>query len=118
MHRLRRVRVHLPTGALHYEDIDGQRIMKELHTSVRLLPCRACGRDFATEKQIARVKERLNLSEEAAGTCPTCRARAFRGTVEQVLRQNGKGEVRTRGKDLAGVSLVRTSNLPNHEELR
>ncbi len=74
-----------PTGALHYEDVDGQRIMKELKTAVPLLRCRVCGRGFATVKQVARVGERLNLPNELAATCPACRGSEFRGVMERTL---------------------------------
>lgn len=74
-----------PTDALHYEDIDGQRIMKELKTTLPLLKCRVCGRPFATEKQVARIRERLNLPDELAETCPSCRGSEFRGAMEQTL---------------------------------
>lgn len=74
-----------PTDALHYEDVDGRRIMKELHTEVPLEACHVCGRPFASEKQIARVRERLNLPDELAATCPACRGRDFRGAMERTL---------------------------------
>ena len=74
-----------PTDALHYEDIDGQRVMKELKTTLPLLRCRVCGRPFATEKQIARVRERLNLPDELAETCPSCRGSEFRDVMERTL---------------------------------
>jgi len=74
-----------PTDALHYEDIDGQRVMKELKTTLPLLKCRVCGRPFATEKQVARIRERLNLPDGLAETCPSCRGSEFRGVMEQTL---------------------------------
>jgi len=74
-----------PAGALHYEDIDGERIMKELNTRMPLFKCRACGQPFATEKQIAGVRERLNIEDELAETCPRCRGSEFRGIMEEVL---------------------------------
>lgn len=74
-----------PTGALSYEDVDGERLMKELKTRVPMVRCRACGSFFATEKQIARIRERLNLPDELAEMCPRCRGTEFRGTVEKCL---------------------------------
>lgn len=74
-----------PTGALHYEDIDGERIMKELNTRMPLFKCRLCGRPFATEKQISKVREQLNIPDELAETCPRCRGSEFRGLMEQIL---------------------------------
>ncbi len=74
-----------PTGALHYGDVDGERIMKELNTRMPLFKCRVCGQPFATEKQIARVRERLNIPDELAETCPRCRGSGFRDAMEKVL---------------------------------
>ncbi|OFX14845.1 MAG: hypothetical protein A2Z18_03850 [Armatimonadetes bacterium RBG_16_58_9] len=74
-----------PTGALHYEDIDGCRIMKELNTRVPMVACRCCGKFFATEAQIAKVRQRLKLPDELADTCPRCRGTEFRGTLEKCL---------------------------------
>lgn len=74
-----------PTGALHYEDIDGERIMKELHTRMPLFKCRVCGRPFATEKQIAKMRERLKIPKELAETCPRCRGTEFRSVMERTL---------------------------------
>ena len=86
-----------PTGALSYKDIDGERIMKELNTRVPLIRCRACGSFFATEKQIARIRERLNLPPELAETCPRCRGTEFRQTVERCLASTGAALGDTRG---------------------
>ncbi|HUT24651.1 MAG TPA: 2Fe-2S iron-sulfur cluster-binding protein [Sumerlaeia bacterium] len=74
-----------PTGALHYEDVGGLRLMKELQTEIPLASCRSCGEPFATEQQIARVQERLNLPKEVAETCPRCRGTQHRRAMEKVL---------------------------------
>jgi NADH dehydrogenase/NADH:ubiquinone oxidoreductase subunit G len=74
-----------PTGALHYEDIGGERVMQELKTRMPLAVCRVCGEEFATEKQLACIQERLNIPEELAATCPKCRGREFRVTLEKCL---------------------------------
>lgn len=74
-----------PTDALHYEDIDGKRIMKELNTSVPMVECRVCGDYFAAVDQIAKVRERLKLPDELAETCPHCRGKEFRQTLERHL---------------------------------
>ena len=79
-----------PTGALHFEDVDGRRVMKELHTTVLMVACRECGLPYASAKQIEKVKSRLKLSDEAAALCPSCRARAFGGRVEQILAKDRK----------------------------
>jgi len=79
-----------PTGALHFEDVDGRRLMKELHTEVPMVACRECGLPYTSAKQIEKVKSRLRLSDEAAALCPPCRARAFGGRVERILAKDRK----------------------------
>lgn len=79
-----------PTGALHYEDVDGNRVFKELNTSVPMRLCRACGRPFAPEKLIARVQECLNMPEEMAATCASCRTGHVTDVVEQALGKSAK----------------------------
>jgi len=74
-----------PTGALHYEDVDGERIMKEFSTRVPLVRCRVCGNFFATEKQVAAVRDKLNLPQELAETCPRCRGVEFRELLDKCL---------------------------------
>ncbi|NIA12455.1 MAG: 4Fe-4S dicluster domain-containing protein [Nitrospiraceae bacterium] len=74
-----------PTGALHYEDVDGRRTMVELQTDVPLFPCRVCGAHFAPVEQVERVRECLKLPEALAETCPDCRGREIRGIMEEVL---------------------------------
>ena len=75
-----------PTGALHFEDANGRRNMKELDAAIPLVSCRTCGRPFATERQIARICERLHLPAESAEICPACRAAATTGIVGELLR--------------------------------
>jgi len=74
-----------PTGALSYEDVDGERIMKELNTRVPLVECIACGARFATEAQVEKIRQRLKLPDELARTCPRCRGQEFRGVMEKCL---------------------------------
>lgn len=78
-----------PTQALHYEDFDGKRIMKEWHTEVPLVACRVCGAEFATERQVAIMTERLHFAPEFAEVCPRCRGTEFRGAMEQYLVTKG-----------------------------
>jgi NADH dehydrogenase/NADH:ubiquinone oxidoreductase subunit G len=77
-----------PTEALHYEDMDGRRVLKEFNTEVPLLKCRGCGETFATVKQMARVRERLKLPDELAELCPRCRGSQHRAAMEKVLLSN------------------------------
>jgi ferredoxin len=81
-----------PTDALHYEDIDGKRIMRELNTTVPMVACRACGDYFAAVDQVAKVRERLSLTDELAETCPRCRGTEFRKTLEKYLFSKGASD--------------------------
>ena len=74
-----------PTGALTYEDVDGERIMTQLNTRVPLVECGVCGARFATEAQIERIRQRLKLPDDLAGMCPRCRGQEFRGAMEKCL---------------------------------
>lgn len=90
-----------PTGALHYEDIDGERIIAELKVRIPLVKCRACGTPFATEEHIERIQEQLNMSKELAETCPLCRATDHRSAMERVLGlRRSKFESTSKRKDL------------------
>jgi NADH dehydrogenase/NADH:ubiquinone oxidoreductase subunit G len=81
-----------PTKALHYEDIEGKRILAELHTQVPLVKCRLCGNAFASQKQIDVMIERLKIAREMAETCPKCRSSSFGETMAQVLGRYKAGE--------------------------
>lgn len=62
-----------PTGALHFEDHDGERVMQELHTHLPMANCRVCGTSFVTQKQLAGLKGRTAVLIETLETCPSCR---------------------------------------------
>lgn len=62
-----------PTGALHFEDHDGEREMQELHTHLPMANCRVCGTSFVTQKQLAGLKGRTAVLIETLETCPDCR---------------------------------------------
>jgi ferredoxin len=80
-----------PTGALHYEDVDGRRIMKELHTEVPMVSCSRCGRPFAAAEQVALVRQRVPVSPETAEMCPGCRKEHTVAAAEQALGKSLKG---------------------------
>lgn len=82
-----------PSGALSYEDVDGERIMKELGVRLPLLECRVCGKPFATEKHVAAVRERLKIPEELARTCPRCRGAEHIGALGKLSATSGWGLV-------------------------
>lgn len=78
-----------PTGAIHYEDVDGARLMKEWKTELPLVRCGTCGEAFATERQVEKVRSLLNLPDEIAATCPRCRGTTHRLLMEKTLVSGG-----------------------------
>ncbi len=74
-----------PTNALHLEDIGGKRVMKELYTSMPMMKCTGCGREFATEKQIEKVRHCLPAAFDKIAMCPSCRRAAFCDAAGQAL---------------------------------
>jgi len=75
-----------PTNALHFTDADGRRTANELNATIPLVNCRACGRPFATERQVALICERLGVPAEFAETCPACRGAVTTDIVGELLR--------------------------------
>lgn len=74
-----------PTHALHIEDIGGKRVMTELNTTLPMMTCAGCGRAFATERQIERVRQLLPAAHDKVAMCPSCRRAAFRDAAGQAL---------------------------------
>lgn len=76
-----------PTGAVHIEDIDGQRYLHTWNTMVRLHTCPDCG-EYFTPEPMAFLKEEVPVSEELWGLCPKCRRQR---TVNQldIIRDAG-----------------------------
>jgi len=74
-----------PTGALHYQDLKGERIIAELKVKMPLVKCRACGTPFATAEHIAYIRERLGIPDEVSETCPVCRGSEHGSAMEKVL---------------------------------
>ena len=70
-----------PTGALHYEDAAGRRIMKEFHTEIPLARCRVCGEFFAPATLLASVGKRVSIPVDLAETCPKCRGAGLRRSM-------------------------------------
>lgn len=54
--------------------------------------CGACGRPYATAKQMAKAKSIVKLSESAETLCPACRLRATGSQVEGALADCGNSE--------------------------
>lgn len=65
-----------PTGAVHIEDVDGQRILHTWNTTVPLHACPSCGRPF-TPEPMAFLREHVAAQgldiEPVWGLCPACR---------------------------------------------
>lgn len=66
-----------PTSALHYEDVENVRIMKEFQTRVELAQCRQCGRRYAPAVLIEKVTRCAQTKEDDRHLCPACRRRTF-----------------------------------------
>jgi len=93
-----------PTGALHYEDLNGERVIAELKVRIPLVKCRACGTPFATEEHIAGIQQRLRIPQELAEVCPMCRGVEHRNVMEKVLGfRRSKFVSESRGKALVEV---------------
>jgi len=89
-----------PTDALHYEDKDGCRILKELNTSVPMVACRVCGEYFTTVRQLAEVRRKLDLPDELAETCPRCRGSECRVTLETNIFSKTSSSEGSAGREL------------------
>jgi NADH dehydrogenase/NADH:ubiquinone oxidoreductase subunit G len=62
-----------PTGAVKIEDVASKRRMETwAATELPLLPCKVCGRPFATLKALEQVAARCP-SQDYLSTCPDCR---------------------------------------------
>ena len=81
-----------PTGALHFQDIDDVRIMKEFQTRVPLAKCQDCGQGYAPGAVLDKLSGvSRGLEEEPQLICPVCRRKAFGKTMSAWM-----------GKQLAG----------------
>ena len=79
-----------PTGALHYEDVAGRRIMKELHTELPMVSCSRCGRPFAPAAQVAFIRQGIPALPEIAEMCPACRKQRAWAVAEKSLGKSVK----------------------------
>ena len=63
-----------PTGAVKIEEVAGKRRMETwAATELPLMPCKVCGRPFATLKGLEQVALRCAASRDYLSTCPDCR---------------------------------------------
>jgi bidirectional [NiFe] hydrogenase diaphorase subunit len=74
-----------PTNALHIETVGGKRVMAEISTSLPMTKCPGCGGEFATVKQLEKVRQSLPAPHDKIALCPACRRAAFRDAAEQAL---------------------------------
>ena len=74
-----------PTGALHVQDTESERVMVETDTRLPLLACRTCGARFTTEAQFTLVSERGLIPKKTLYTCPDCRRAETRSRAEKLL---------------------------------
>ncbi len=61
-----------PVDVIPIEEKDGYRIMERWHKKSKLVACKACGKYFATEEEIAWLREK-GLPQEKAELCMDCR---------------------------------------------
>ena len=82
--------------------------MTEPNTRAPMVDCRVCGESFATEKRISKVREKVNLTEETARTCPRCRRLAFRETLERrLIPKNASSDAEGVGQMLVQPTTLR-----------
>jgi bidirectional [NiFe] hydrogenase diaphorase subunit len=75
-----------PTGALHSRDRGAERSMEELHTTLPMTPCSACGQPFATGRQLAHVAGSVKAPMKQDTVCPDCRRNAHGNTWDRSVR--------------------------------
>jgi len=75
-----------------FELIEEAHIVKEPAAKTSRTACGACGRPYATAKQMAKAKSIIKLVENAATLCPACRLRATGSQVERALADCGNRE--------------------------
>jgi len=65
-----------PTGAITIEDVEQWRVLPALaETKLEMMPCKACGRPFATLRQLQNVARQVPSGSEMLRLCPECRRR-------------------------------------------
>ncbi len=69
-----------PTGAIHIEDRDGERLLNSWNTVVKLQPCPRCGKP-STPEPMAFLPGHVGMGSEQFGLCPACRRQV---TLEQL----------------------------------
>jgi len=74
-----------PTGALHAQDLGGERTMVEFGTRVPLFTCRSCGQAFATVPQMNALREQNRLPRALLNLCPDCRRAEARSRAATLL---------------------------------
>jgi len=70
-----------PTGAITVEDT---KKMRRIHgnTELEFLSCKDCGENFATKKEMEKLKTKMDLPKETFETCPACRRKNLRVEVQ------------------------------------
>lgn len=67
-----------PTGAIRVEDVEGERYIRFWNTRLKLAQCAECGKYFAPERLMSRVREKAPAVEAALmNICPACRPRVY-----------------------------------------
>jgi len=73
-----------PTGAVIIKDEGLRRTMVRWGTEHDFVPCRICGKPVGTKKQIAYLREKINIEEDIFVTCPDCKRQKY---AEQVVAE-------------------------------
>lgn len=66
-----------PTQAIEVIDEGLTRKIPRWNAVHQLVRCRICGKPVGTAKQLAYLKEKMNLEEDIANVCPTCRRQFY-----------------------------------------
>ncbi len=67
-----------PTGAIRVEDREGERYIQFWNTRVKLTQCAECGKYFAPQALLTKVREKVPAVEPALlSLCAECRPRAY-----------------------------------------
>lgn len=70
-----------PTGAIKIEDIEQVRKIHYCHTELELVACSDCGLGFATKKELAKLKEKIDLPQDIFELCPSCRRKNLKNQI-------------------------------------
>ena len=68
------------------EDVDKVRKMHG-NTEFKLVTCKSCGANFATEKELEYIKEKIDLPKELFELCEVCRRQELRCQIKELVKK-------------------------------